>query len=211
MKAISDAIVRQKCSETPWVTEGRLTIRFGNIPQWLENTADMMPAGSQEQQDYREAAELARQCYREQIKAQIDPAKVADMCQQEPWTTAEKVDEVPSHKFGYVTEKLEKAASLFPQGSAERDAYTQAFEIGKQIYFQNMKEFAYHGAKGKSRAEIEVVNTGLWHSAHKFENDGTYRMSRLVKLCELLGHFQQSLNVNVRSIGVQQYGTRFKG
>lgn len=211
MKAISDAIVRQKCIDTPWLTEGRLTITFGNIPEWLENTADMMPTGSQEQQDYREAAELARTCYQEQIKAQIDPTKVVEMCKQEPWTTAQKAEEVPSHKFGYVTEKLEKAASLFPKGSADHDAYTQAFETGKKLYFQSMKEFAYHGALGKSRADIEAVNTGLWHAAHKFENDGTYRMSRLVKLCELLGHFQQSLNVNIRPLGIQQYSARFKG
>ncbi|QQG35407.1 MAG: hypothetical protein HYS17_07610 [Micavibrio aeruginosavorus] len=210
MKAISDDVVKQKCIQTPWITERRGEIKFGNIPEWLENTADMMPAGSKEQQDYRDAAELARSCYRDQVKAQLDPSKVADMCCNEPWTTAKNPLEVIGSRFGYVTEKLEHAAKLFPDGSAEQTAYIQAFEAGKQIYFQSMKEFAYRGALGKSRAEIEGINSQLWQTAHKLEGDGTYRSARLVKLCELLGHFQQNLNINVRQPGVHQYVAKGK-
>ncbi|MFN3827444.1 MAG: hypothetical protein ACK4NR_07450 [Micavibrio sp.] len=212
MPAISDATIRQKCTDSPWMAQHRGEIEFGKVPQFFENIADMMPAGSAERQDYIEAAEKARSIYKEQVLADLPLATLdaVKMCADEPWTAAPTAHEVLGHKFGYVTEKLEKAFELFEETTPEHQAYKQAFETGKQTYFASMKQYAYDEAKGKSRAEIEDINTRLWHGCQRYENDGTYRKSRLVSLCHLLGHFQQNLNVNFPTPGAQQFVARGK-
>ncbi len=187
MKSISEDTIRQKCIQDPWCRQANGFIKFGTVPEWLDNIADMMPGGSQEQQDYRAAAVMAREIYQKEALSTIDPSKVEDICKAEPWTSARRVEDVTAGQYGYVTEKLEKARNLFAAGSPEHTAYHDAFERAKQIYFDDIKRLAKEFATGKTRAQIEQMNFSLFSKAKHFEGNGTYVKDRLAKLVQWNG------------------------
>ena len=194
MTAVSEDTIRKKCEQEPWCKSSRNFVKFGNIPAWFENISDMMPESSTEKQDYKAAAALARDIYRQQALQSLNPADVEKLCQVEPWTTAPSVDKLENGVFGYVTEKLEKARDLFDRDSPEFKAYHEAFEKAKLIYFESIHNYSQIYARGKSRAQIEEINVLLWGKAHIYEGDRTYRSSRMIKLCELMSDYQRMLN-----------------
>ena len=76
MSALSEETIRRKCEQEPWVLESRNHVRFGSVPKWLEDMAAAMPDGAPERAGYVAAAEIARDIYREQIRAAFNFARV---------------------------------------------------------------------------------------------------------------------------------------
>jgi hypothetical protein len=195
MSIISEAAIRHKCAQDPWVIQTRNHIKFGTAPQWFEEIAQHFPQGSVERADYFKAAELSRDIYRQEIKKLFDMARlgdsryIEDLCRAEPWTTSDDVRYLGNGTFGYVTEKLEHARDMFPEDSAEHALFDDAFEKAKILYFDHIKQMARQFATGRTRAEIEEVNASLWAWAGRLEGNGTYLRSRLIKVCEWNGQY----------------------
>jgi|GEM_PF-4816380 len=211
MTSISEETIRQKCTQEPWVRQKSSHIKFGAVPKQFEDMAKLMPEGSAERQSFEDAAEVARNIYREQAIALIDPGKldpatVTQMCEKEPWTTSQRIQDLSGGTYGYVTEKLENARDLFAKDTPEYTAYDDAFEKAKILYFNGIKAMARQFATGRTRAQIEEVNSNLWGQAGRLEGNGTYLRSRLIKLCEWNGVYFHDAGKHIpRDPSVQQF------
>ncbi len=211
MTVISDETLRKKCDFEPWVKQKNGHIKFGAVPEQFEAMAKLMPEGSPEQQDFTDAAARARDIYREQIIAQFDHSQISEtvvvqMCKDEPWTTAHRVEDVATGKFGYVIEKFKNARNMFAEGSHEYAMYDNALTTARGEYFAQMHAMSRRFATGKPRAEVEKMNGSLFAMAHRLEDNGTYVGNRLYTLCELNGeYFRMTGEVIKRSPGADQY------
>lgn len=218
MSALSEETIRRKCEQEPWVLQTHNHVRFGAVPKWLEDMAAAMPDGAPEQAGYIAAAEIARDIYREQIRAAFNFASLADsraveaMCQAEPWTSSDSIEKLSNGRFGYLTEKFEHARDYFAPGSDEYQVLDDAFEKAKLVYFGDLKSMARRFATGKTRADIEVANTKLWHWAGQLQGNGTYLSARLVKLCEWNSIYQRDFGqANPQDPSKMQFRARFGG
>ena len=207
---ISQETLRQKCDLEPWVIQKAGHIKFGNVPEQFQNIAKLMPDGSTEQQNFLDAAEHARNIYREQIQALIDPGKltadsVRKMCRDEPWTTASRVEDIHTNTFGYVIEKFKSVRDMFSSDTSEYVAFNTALEIARAEYFQQMHNMARSFATGKSRAKVEEMNSILFAMSHRKEDNGTFVGNRLYTLCELNGEYFRLTGEHIpRPEGVEQ-------
>ncbi len=211
MTAISAETLRKKCALEPWVKQRSGHIKFGAVPEQFEAMAKLMPEGSTEQQNFLDAAERARDIYREQIITQFNPGyltedSVKKMCKDEPWTTADKVEDIATGKFGYVIEKFKNARNMFHEGSNEHAMYENALVTARAEYFAQMHDISRRFATGKTRARVEEMNGILFAMSHRLEDNGTYVGNRLYTLCELNGeYFRMTGEVIKRSAGTSQY------
>ncbi len=211
MTAISDETLRKKCDLEPWVKQKSGHIKFGTVPEQFEAMAKLMPENSPEQQNFIDAATRARDIYREQIIAQFNPdqiteAGVKQMCKDEPWTTAHRVEDVATGKFGYVIEKFKNARNMFAEGSHEHAMYDNALTTARGEYFAQMHDMSRRFATGKKRAAVEEMNGTLFAMSHRLEDNGTYVGNRLYTLCELKGeYFRMTGEVIKRSAVTEQF------
>ena len=214
---ISDKTIAQKCAQEPWMVQTVGHIKLGRIPEWFEEIASQFPQGSNERAAYFKAADSARAIYRGQVKNTFniasfnDPEIVRALCAAEPWTTASRLTELSNGVFGFVTEKLERARDLFPEDTPEHQTLNDAFECAKLAYFDQIKLLSRNFATGKTRAQVEEMNSQLWAWAHRLEGDGTYLTARLIKVCEWNGEYFRGFGVpNVPNPGIQQFRAQFK-
>lgn len=211
MTAISDETLRIKCEQEPWVQQKKGAIKFGAVPEQFDKMAAMMPDGSAERQSFSEVAEKARDTYRAQAMALLDmpnlnETRVKALCAAEPWTSAKRMEDVLGSKFGYVIEKCKFARDLFKEDSDEYKTFDSALEVARIEYFAQMHDISRRYARGKSRAEVEAMNSALFTASHQKENNGTFVGNRLYTLCELNGeYYRMSGEVLPRASGVEQF------
>ena len=228
MAALSEDIIRQKCEAEPWVEQAHKIIRFGDVPAWLEGIAAKLPDGTADQADYFQAAETAREIYREQVRSHfnmasggiknlISKAHIADMSAKEPWTTADSISALGEGRgvYGFVPDKLRRARDLFPEGSVDYRTLKIAFKRAHAAYFRQEKSMCQSYAKGRGRAEIEALNGKLWHRFHSFSNHPMYSQTsvpnRLLRVCHLNGaYFYESGKATKRAEGWTQFSLKHK-
>jgi len=116
----------------------------------------------------------------------LDPSKVNEYCEQEPWKLGNLLDLERSY-FGFVPEKFEIKALEYPDGSQEREDFMRARDIARRIYWIQLKKDLFRmssavvgragtDARGQ-RAGLEKISEELWHfyKREKFEGNPVWK------------------------------------
>lgn len=185
--------VRKQCVQEPWCTVANGHIKFGKIHKDYHDMVQKMPDGMPGKDQHVFAAELAQQIYGQQAVAALDPfsmddEKLKDWCENiEPWTAADRVEDITSSVLGYAVEKLVHARNLFTKESPEFAVFDELAHKAQLIYAASIERMAERYAAGKPRAQAEEMNARLFQFWHKNEANGTFIAHRMDHLTQRIG------------------------
>lgn len=195
---LNEDFVRKLCDEYPFCrnprTAGFVEARFGKVPEFYEKAAESFSEGSDERELAYDMAALARDIYREQVKATLDPDKAEDLAAAEPWND-QPLQTLREGMMGYVPEKFIYARNLFPEDSEDYRSYNQGYEDAWRAYNRQMfaTARAYYYSVGGDRAQLEVMGLRLFELHHQYEDqmnrtgNKTYLNRRFLYVASAMG------------------------
>ncbi len=195
---LNEDFARQLCEEYPFCRDPKVTgyveARFGKVPEFYEKAAESFPEGSDERERAYDMAGLARDVYRAQVKATLDPDKAEDLAAAEPWNT-QPLERLREGMMGYVPEKFIYARNLFPENSEDYISYNQGYEDAWRAYNRQMFDTAraYYHSVGGNRAQLESAGLRLFELHHQYEaqmnrtGNKTYLNRRFLYVASAMG------------------------
>ena len=126
----------------------------------------------------------------------LDPDKVAELCEKEPWKKG-GIEHLSKSLLGFVPEKFEALALKYPEGSPEYVRYMAARDKGREIYSQQMKvllrqiwaRFDADGSVTNKRELSEPLSNRLKGFAWSLQDNPVYEQQygRVMWLCMNVG------------------------
>ena len=96
----------------------------------------------------------------------LDPAKIEEYCEREPWLLSPLFNMASSGKYGIIPERFKhKAGQLEQEGrTQEAAAHMEAYDKGRKLYWRQMQKSFRELESKMSRKQIGMFAQNLWVS-----------------------------------------------